>query len=614
MEISQFARAVLCSPLLSDKLVEPDRFTDRRASDVGRIPDRPARLAEMAFSPRERRTPFPKAASLEREPSRAVALHYFANHELLALELMALALLRFPDADPSFRHGIARIMLDEQKHFALYRERVEALGVGFGEHGLNSFFWDTLSGLSTPVEYVTQLAMTFEQANLDYAAFYRDLFDELGDGASRDVLHTVHEDEVQHLAFGLHWFERWRDPSQDLWEAWTGELPAPLGPSWGRGIDAVGFSVDGRRRAGLPDPFIRRVRTCSHSKGRPSSVLLFNPARSDLPGGERGDADQLRRDLAPTFGLLAGREDLLLASPEGLEVLERLQAVGVQAPEMLDAEEAEAVLATRRHLFAVRPWRWDEAARSLSRRLEDRRVGPPPPDAGLLTRLESEQFAAALVEDLGAAAPADGAPELTLSFHLHGGGPERAPDVTRAAKEPLGHGFVVGNPFVELPADLRRWLHEPTDPLPEPGRAMRRATERARAWLAEAGYDGPATLDFEVHQGPAGRSWRLARVAARPTMGQVAARLARLIPSGRLGLWLHVDRGAASAAGFADFEALDRHLRAVLPVQIVRRGDHPRLQAGALPTSDPRRCQRRFTVLLVGRSAAELREHLASPA
>ena len=37
-------------------------------------------------------------------------LHFFANHELLAIELIALALLRFPDADPGWRRGLAAIL------------------------------------------------------------------------------------------------------------------------------------------------------------------------------------------------------------------------------------------------------------------------------------------------------------------------------------------------------------------------------------------------------------------------------------------------------------------------------------------------------------------------
>ncbi len=610
MEISEFARTVLCSPHLEDKLVQPAGFTDLRPDQVGRIPDRPARPKGLGFAPAEDRTPFPNALSLADETKRAVALHFFANHELLALELMALALLRFPDADPGFRHGIARIMLDEQTHFRLYRDRSAELGVGFGEHGLNSFFWDALSGMSTPVEYVTQLAMTFEQANLDYAAFYRDLFEEFGDGSSRDVLDTVHEDEVRHLAFGLHWFERWRDPSQDLWEAWTDALPAPLGPAWGRGIDLVGFSAGARRRAGLPDRFIRQVRTCSHSKGRPSCVLLFNPEPGELGEDVASGpaADELRADLAPAFGVLGGREDLLVGRPLGLERLEQLQGAGLRLPQMVDAVDLPQVLAGRRHLDGVRPWRWDADARALDEELRPRLLGPSPPEAGLLGELGGAAFARALVADLGAAEPAPDPPrELSVSLQVHTERPERSPAVVRLTDTPLGDAFVVGAPWGGLSKGLRRWLNEPGAVGPAPAVGMRRAADRARARLAEAGYVGPASLEFQVCGGPEqGWTWQLVRLVPHRTWGQATARLGRLLRPGRAALWLHADLDAVRRAGLDGFEALEAEQRASMPLQIVRTGGSRRLDGGALATTDPSCCRRRFTVLLVGSGVDDL--------
>lgn len=40
--------------------------------------------------------------------------HFFANHELLATEIMALARLRFPDAPAAVRGGVWQTLKDEQ--------------------------------------------------------------------------------------------------------------------------------------------------------------------------------------------------------------------------------------------------------------------------------------------------------------------------------------------------------------------------------------------------------------------------------------------------------------------------------------------------------------------
>ena len=58
---------------------------------------------------------------IEQPRARGLLLHGFANHELLALELMGLTLLRFPDAPTAFRLDVARTLSEEQVHLAATR-------------------------------------------------------------------------------------------------------------------------------------------------------------------------------------------------------------------------------------------------------------------------------------------------------------------------------------------------------------------------------------------------------------------------------------------------------------------------------------------------------------
>ncbi len=58
------------------------------------------------MAPRASQASFPGLHELEQVEAHGRAMHFFANHELLALELMALVLLRFPEAPPSYRMGL----------------------------------------------------------------------------------------------------------------------------------------------------------------------------------------------------------------------------------------------------------------------------------------------------------------------------------------------------------------------------------------------------------------------------------------------------------------------------------------------------------------------------
>lgn len=59
-------------------------------------------------------------------------MHFLANHELLAAELMALVLLRFPDAPKRIPGRGLRAMQEEQAHAMMYVRRMKDCGIAFG--------------------------------------------------------------------------------------------------------------------------------------------------------------------------------------------------------------------------------------------------------------------------------------------------------------------------------------------------------------------------------------------------------------------------------------------------------------------------------------------------
>ena len=95
MELREFAEQILFATTLDEKLRCPDKVTDERPGSALTTPAAPGRPKELQFKVTgEARDSFPGTKNLERESERGRLLHFFANHELLATELMALVLLQ----------------------------------------------------------------------------------------------------------------------------------------------------------------------------------------------------------------------------------------------------------------------------------------------------------------------------------------------------------------------------------------------------------------------------------------------------------------------------------------------------------------------------------------
>ncbi|MES2708437.1 MAG: DUF455 family protein [Verrucomicrobiota bacterium] len=377
MEIREFAQRVLFAGTLEEKLLVPaeGKLTDLEPGPVLITPDAPGRPPGLRFSPRGERARLPRADELHGTEARAVLLHAFANHELLAVELMALALLKFPDAPPDFRRGLLRTLREEQEHTRLYMDRMAAGGLQFGDLPMNGFFWRNIAGMATPMDYVSLLSLTFEQANLDYAQYYAGVFRQLGDMETGGLLERIYRDEIAHVGYGLKWFRRWKDQDRSDWEAWERGLAFPLSPARGKGN--APFNREGRKRAGLDDDFISRMELYSHSKGRTPWVGWFNPAaeacaltRRAATAAEDSTTAALARDLdvLPAFSLHS--EDVVLVRRQPSDDhLRRLREAGIPLPqwEILDAKgrlAADSPLRSRR-LGRLRPWAWSADSAAL---------------------------------------------------------------------------------------------------------------------------------------------------------------------------------------------------------------------------------------------------------
>lgn len=369
-ELSAWAERILFGVELADKLADPGQLVDAEPTPARARPAAPGRPPGLQMHRRPSRRPPPGRGAMADPAARAELLHHFANHELLALELMALALLRFPDADPRFRRTLAATMRDEQRHLALYLRRIAELGSEIGAAPVSAFFWDCLADAPDPAAFVAGMSLVLEQANLDFSRAWRQAVVDVGDDETAAILDEVYEDEIRHVRHGVRWLQAWSPDGVDLWTLWTSKLQFPLTPRRARGPV---FDGAGRERAGLPASFIQRVKAAGHSKGRPPRVLWFCPWVEDdhaRPGHTPGQAvREIAADLAPTLAFLAGEDDVVVVPrPPSAAFLGRLADAGAPLPRFVVAPRPHPALAQGRPISRVEPWGWSESVH--------RQVGP----------------------------------------------------------------------------------------------------------------------------------------------------------------------------------------------------------------------------------------------
>jgi len=342
MELREFAERVLFATTLEEKLRSPGAPGDElpgRALDAPDAPGRPAGLRFKAAG--AAKAEIPSAGRLEDERERGRLLHFFANHELLATELMALVLLRFPEAPGEFRRGVLRTLQDEQEHTRLYLRRMGECGVEFGQFPVSGFFWRCVAPMESPIDFVAGLSLTFEQANLDFARHFAGEFAQAGDEASAKLLERIHRDEISHVAHGLKWFRRWKDPRLTDWDAFCRQLRFPLTPRRAKGF---AMNIDARRDAGFDSNFIAELSVHGQSKGRTPSVFFFNPfAEGFITHGQgftpTAHQTALARDLANLPQFLARQDDIVIVPRRpSVEFRQTLQQAGFPLPEFVEMD------------------------------------------------------------------------------------------------------------------------------------------------------------------------------------------------------------------------------------------------------------------------------------
>jgi uncharacterized ferritin-like protein (DUF455 family) len=359
MNVNEFAEKILFGSTLEEKLfkIKPSEldYSNKHSSKISiktlenlKFPSRPKELKNIGHSE------FPNSQKLDDEKNRCIMLHFFANHELLAMELMAYSLLKFQDTPVALKKGLIQIILEEQDHFKLYVNRMNELKFKLGEIPVNTFFWDSTKNATSMLQFLAQISLTFEQANLDFSLYYLNLMKKIGDETTADILNKVYEDEIGHVKHGWVWFNKLRPNAEttSAWNAYKDILPYPMNPERAKGKI---FDLKGRLRAGISDEFIKELKAYSGSKGRPPQIYFYNPLveleqleikkNSFCPPK---NLEKLAQDLELIYSLCAHSSDIFICrkKPSSTFIL-KLKELGFDTPSYLTIEEFKKI----RHLI-----------------------------------------------------------------------------------------------------------------------------------------------------------------------------------------------------------------------------------------------------------------------
>lgn len=211
-------------------------------------PDRPARPAKpQLVSPKE--IPAPKNSGL---PLNAYMLHNLAHVELNAIDLAWDTVVRFSPYSKILGEGFfadfAHVADDESRHFAWCSQRLAELGFNYGDMPAHNLLWRECAKSSNNVAArLVAIPLVQEARGLDAGPRLVQKLIGFGDSRTSNIVARIADEEVAHVAVGVHWFvsvcqKMGRAPCstfKDLLKEYNVELKGP-------------FNYSARDEAGIP--------------------------------------------------------------------------------------------------------------------------------------------------------------------------------------------------------------------------------------------------------------------------------------------------------------------------------------------------------------------------
>lgn len=188
-----------CEAFAADALATP---VDASPPDPIRMPGRPPR--PRLVHPRE----LPRRG-LGSDEGRAAFVHAIAHIEFNAIDLAWDAVYRFRGMPDGYYADWVAVASDEARHFAMLRERLQALGHDYGDFDAHNGLWEMAE--KTAGDGLARMALVprvLEARGLDVTPGMIARLRALGDDETTGILELILREEVAHVAAGSRWF-RW---------------------------------------------------------------------------------------------------------------------------------------------------------------------------------------------------------------------------------------------------------------------------------------------------------------------------------------------------------------------------------------------------------------------
>lgn len=207
--------AAACEVLLTPDPAEKVRLTyayakawrDGEIAEMGAVfpKDRPARPQKPVLcKPGE----MPKR-STGGGKRRINLIHAIAHIELNAIDLAWDAVARFgPDLPKGFSDDWVQVAEDEAVHFELLEQRLNELDAAYGDLPAHDGLWEAAENTADDILARMALApMLLEARGLDTTPATVERLRKNGDEATADIMARIGEEEIDHVAAGVRWFE-----------------------------------------------------------------------------------------------------------------------------------------------------------------------------------------------------------------------------------------------------------------------------------------------------------------------------------------------------------------------------------------------------------------------
>lgn len=141
---------------------------------------------------------------------RTALIHAIAHIELNAIDLAWDMVARFVDEDfpKVFSDDWVQVAVDEAKHFEMLLARLQELDAKYGDFSAHDGLWEAaMTTRDDVLDRLVLVPMALEARGLDTTPATVKRLTANNDTATADIMATIADDEVSHVAAGVRWFE-----------------------------------------------------------------------------------------------------------------------------------------------------------------------------------------------------------------------------------------------------------------------------------------------------------------------------------------------------------------------------------------------------------------------